>query len=51
MLLGSSVLKSPDRALRAEVVVLLVLTGLSALLGDLLSPAGGFYVWSTMAQD
>ena len=37
-------------SLRAEVVVFPVLTGVSALLEDQLSP-GGIWVWSAMAQD
>ena len=50
LLLGSCVLRAPGRSLGAEVVVLPVLTGVSALLGDQLSPSN-IYVWSTMAQD
>jgi hypothetical protein len=38
LFLGSCILRAPEVSLRAEVVVLLVLTGVSALLGDQLSP-------------
>jgi hypothetical protein len=39
LLLGSCVLRSPGRSLRAKVVVLPMLIGLSTLLGDQLSPS------------
>ena len=40
MLLVSCVLRAPEGSLRAEVVVLPVLTGVLALLGDQLYPSG-----------
>jgi hypothetical protein len=49
-LLGSCVLRVLGRFLWAEVVALLALTGLSALLGEQLSP-GVIWVWSAVAQD
>jgi hypothetical protein len=50
LLLGSCVLRALDRSLGVEVVVLPVFTGVSALLGDQLSPSG-IWVWNTVAQD
>ena len=50
LLLISCVLRAPGGTLKAEVVVLPVLTGVLALLGDQLSP-GGICVWSVVAQD
>jgi hypothetical protein len=50
LLLSSCDLRAPGRILWAEVVVLPVLTVLSALLADLLSP-GGIWVRSAVAQD
>ena len=50
LFLGSCVLKSLGRSLRAEVVVLPVLTGVPTLLVDQLFP-GGIWVWSAVAQD
>jgi hypothetical protein len=49
LLLGSCVLKALGRSLGANVVFLPVLSGVSALLGDQLSP-GQIWVWRTVAQ-
>jgi hypothetical protein len=48
LFLSSCVLRSLCRSLRAELVVLPVLTGLPALLGDQLSPSD-IWVWSAVA--
>ena len=50
LLLSSCVLRSLGQSLRAEVVVLPVLTGISALQGDQLSH-GGISVWRIVIQD
>jgi hypothetical protein len=50
LLLGSCVLRVPGGSLWTKVVVLPVLTGLSALLGGQLSPSS-IWVWSAVALD
>ena len=50
MFLGSYVLIALGGSLGTEMVVIPVLTGVPALLGDQLSP-GSIWAWSTVAQD
>jgi hypothetical protein len=50
LVLGYCVLMALGRSLRVEVVISTVVTGLSVLLGDQLSPSD-VWVWSTVTQD